>query len=138
MDRLKADFITSLPYAAGWPRLLLILNETSVGRLGGIDQTAKGSTSNLGEKRTPRRPVRSKQIEKKVLGAVLFGTIWRFAAAAQNSSEQTQSVKPNDYAVGLMITANKLKEVLRRVDAARGRFATGERVRIYSANADFG
>jgi hypothetical protein len=65
---LKADFIASLPYAAGWLRLLLILIETNVDGLCEAGQMANGSTSDAGEKRTPRGPVRSKQIEMRVLG----------------------------------------------------------------------
>src|SRR5882757_5244766 len=41
IDRLKANFIASLPCAAWRLRLLLILNETGVGGSGEMDQTGK-------------------------------------------------------------------------------------------------
>jgi hypothetical protein len=70
---LKADFIASLPYAAGGLRLLLILNETNVDGLREVGTDGKMVAHPRREKSARRAgPVRSKQIEKKVLGADLL------------------------------------------------------------------
>jgi hypothetical protein len=52
MDRLKADFIASLPYAAKRPRQLFILNASR------WIEAENVITSAGGEKRAPRDPVR--------------------------------------------------------------------------------
>jgi hypothetical protein len=67
MDRLKADFIASLPYAA-WRLRLVIILERSRGELGLVkrNRPGNGSTSDAGEKRRPRRSVRPKQIVRRI------------------------------------------------------------------------
>jgi hypothetical protein len=69
MDRLKADFIASLPMQPGGPRLLFVLNVSRDELLvcGCRSDRTKPSTFIAGEKRSLRGSVRRKEIEKYFL-----------------------------------------------------------------------